>query len=122
MRTLLIVTIALLLTGCTMPEKVTVSGGGTTTLQRGRSEPFHLNGGAYRVDWTLTNDNPSTLCGFSARLTNTAGTETHPLGAGELARAEATKSGVTYANDVSPGEYVVENFAVCPWSLVFTKQ
>ena len=92
---------------------LTIEGIGATM-----SAPFHLDGGAYQVDWTMT---PSGVARSSLRLVPADGEDILRVKYLVMTGSAAGRfSGQTFAYAVKPGSYALDVDAPGRWSVTFT--
>jgi hypothetical protein len=82
------------------------------------SAPFRLDGGAYRVNWSLSSEFP-TVISFSLRSAD----ETTNRGQATIASGPITpgpRVDVTYLYNVAPGTYYIDALAPAGWDVTLT--
>lgn len=91
---------------------ITISGDG-----RQQSAPFHLDGGAYRVDWTY---GKPVAVGTSIAIENAD--EANWTSSAQVVNGGpiGATSGQTFAYKLKPGTYYVSAQVAAPWSVTLT--
>lgn len=103
--------------GAPAQAPVTVRGSGIEA-----SDPFHLNGGDYRVEWTAT-PGSDTGCYHGANLDSTDEDESvYERLANELLDSAAPANGSTNVYGLDAGEYFVNASSGCDWEFTFTQR
>lgn len=94
-------------------DPLAIEGVGVTT-----SAPFHLDGGAYQVDWSMT---PSGVQLSSLRLEPADAQDVTRIKYLAMTGSVAGRFNVqTFAYNVKPGSYALDVHAPGRWSVTFT--
>ncbi|MBI4491988.1 MAG: hypothetical protein HY690_04275 [Chloroflexi bacterium] len=105
------------------PRQEPVSLAGTVAVQT--TEPFHLAGGSYRVEWTATAP-PDRNCFFRARLRAVGEEGTARDVASKAVATGQTAEGLAFVRSVSAGQYYLDLTPMagerCRWTLAMMQE